>query len=61
MTILLAVAIVVALIAIGAYVHATGQCELLKLELRLAREEAEVWANAYNDAICTEPERGEDS
>lgn len=61
MTILLAVAIVVALIAIGAYVHATGQCELLKLELRLAHEEAEVWADAYNDAIRTGPEHGKDS
>jgi len=61
MTILLAVAIVVALIAIGAYVHATGQCELLKLELRLAREESEVWADAYQAANRTEPEHGKDS
>lgn len=61
MTILLTVAIAVALIAIGAYVHVAGKCELLELELRLAREEAEVWADAYNDAIRTEPERGKDS
>lgn len=61
MTILLAVAIVVTLIAIGAYVHASGQRELLELELRLAREESEVWADAYHDAIRTEPERGKDS
>lgn len=61
MTILLAVAIVVTLIAIGAYVHVAGQRELLELELRLARDESEVWADAYHDAIRTEPERGKDS
>ena len=61
MTILLTVAIVVALIAIGAYVHVAGQRDLLELELRLAREEAEVWADDYHDAIRTELERGKDS
>ena len=60
MTILLAVAIV-ALIAIGAYVHVANQHDLLELELRLARDESKVWADAYRDAICTEPERGKDS
>jgi hypothetical protein len=61
MTILLAVAIVAALIAIGAYVHVANQHDLLELELRLARDESKVWADAYRDAICTEPERGKDS
>jgi hypothetical protein len=61
MTILLAVAIVVALIAIGAYVHAANQCSLLELELRLTHKVSEAWADAYYDAIRTEPDRGEDS
>ena len=61
MSVLLTAAIVATLIALGAYVHVAGQRELLELELRLAREESEVWADAYHDAIRTELERGKDS